>query len=314
MAKQRAPKVKRINVSAIRVSATHWKRDISKEDIEQMADAMAEDGQLSMPIVRPSPRAANFYELLAGRKRYEAARLNHMPTMNCIVVEAGDTQARIISLRENLLQAKLSGAERTWAMGELRDLLAEVRGGVQKVGRPKQDKPKKETKAKKKKSTKIPRPKPVTQTEIAGEFNVSRDTARRDLKRYDNLTKRAAAAYQAGAITTKQADLLADMPSSEQAKELTKMREENYLETKKRLEEEEKKARFEKAKKDAPVAARKMLRALNKKIKEEINPDFGEFLQFVGQYKIDRSVLGETQVPHIEQLAEYIDGLWGVLS
>lgn len=309
MPKQRAPKVKRIAVSAIRVSAAHWKRDLSKEDIEQMADAMAEDGQLSMPIVRPSPRAANFYELLAGRKRYEAAKLNHMPTLNCIVVEAGDTQARIISLRENLLQAKLSGAERTWAMGELRDLLAEVRGGVQQRGRPKEDKPPKKT-TKKKKTTKIPRPKPVTQGEMAEEFNVSRDTARRDLKRYDNLTKRAAAAYQAGAISTKQADLLASMPASAQGKELTKMREENYLETKTRIEEQERQAELDKAKENAPVAARKMLRALNKKVREEINPEFSKVLQLMQEHDVQTTA----DVPHIEQLGEYINNLWELLG
>jgi len=311
MARQRAPKVKRINVSAIRISAAHWGQNHTKVDIEQLADAISEDGMLSMPIVRPSPRSSKFYELLAGRKRFEAAKLNGMEVINCFVVEAGDTQARIISIRENLLQAKMSPAQRDWAMGELRDLLAEIRGGVQRRGRPKSDEPK--TTKTKKKQTKIPRPKPVTQGEIANEFSTSRDTARQGLKRYDNLTKRAAAAYHAGAITSKQAGLLADLPASEQTKELAKMREENYLETKKRMEENEKQERFNKAKKDAPAAARKALRALSKKIREEINDDFSELLQFIEQYDVNADDLQGAQVSSIEQLAKYIDSLWKVL-
>jgi hypothetical protein len=319
MAKKRAPKIMRINISAIRVSAAHWKRNHSKEDIEQLADAMSEDGVLSMPIVRPSPRAANFYELLGGRKRYEAAKLNSMPTINCIVVYAEDDQARLISLRENLLQTPMSAMERTYAMGELRDLLVKLRG-LQQRGRPKKEEPVEEKaekgrrKSKKGKAVKIPRPKPVTQEEVGRHHKVKRDTARRDLKRFDNLTKRAHAAYQAGAITTKQADLLAKLPAKEQDQELKRMREENFIETKKRLEEEEKQKRFDQAKKDAPAAARKALRALNKKVREQILDDFSELLQFIDKYDIDSTTLNAPQAPHIEQLGEYIETLWKVTS
>lgn len=302
MAKQRAPKVKRINISAIRVSAAHWKRDLSKQDIEEMADAMAERGQLSMPIVRPSPRAANFYELLAGRKRLEAAKLNRMPTINCYVVEADDKQARIISLEENLLQAKLTGAERTWAIGELHDLLEETQG-IQQRGRP-ESKPKKVGG-----TTKIPRPK-AKRDDVVKRTKLSRDTVRKDVKRYKSLSKRAAAAYQAGAISTKQADILADMSQKAQDKELAKMREENYLETKTRIEEQEKQAEFDKAKENAPVSARKMLRALNKRVREEINPELSKILQFMQEYEVETTA----DVPHIEELGEYINTLWELLG
>jgi len=77
--------------------------------LDELAADIAAHGVLQPPIVRPRPQGG--YEIVAGERRYRAARLAGLQTIPVLVRELSDDEARIISLVENLQRENLSAAD-----------------------------------------------------------------------------------------------------------------------------------------------------------------------------------------------------------
>ena len=73
-------------------------------------------------VVRP--RAAGGYELIAGERRWRAAREAGVPTLPALVREADDRDTLLLSLVENVAREQLSAVEEARAYALLLDEFA----------------------------------------------------------------------------------------------------------------------------------------------------------------------------------------------
>ena len=86
------------------------------EKLRELADNMAENGQLSPVRLRPSPFTVGRFQTLAGHNRIAAAKLLGWSMIDAITDAVDDDQARLILVDSNLQQReKLLPSEKAWA-------------------------------------------------------------------------------------------------------------------------------------------------------------------------------------------------------
>jgi ParB/RepB/Spo0J family partition protein len=99
---------KNIAVGELVVSPLNVREEIG--DIQSLADSIRDDGLLHPLTVRPY---GDQYEIVAGRRRYEACKLIGMKVIPCNVAEEmDDRRAVLTSLKENMRRGDLTAAEK----------------------------------------------------------------------------------------------------------------------------------------------------------------------------------------------------------
>ena len=98
------------------------RRYFDSEKIQQLADSIREYGILEPLLVRPIPTKPNFYELVAGERRYRAATLLNLETVPVVIRELDDRQALAITLVENLTREDLNPVEEAEGILKLLEL------------------------------------------------------------------------------------------------------------------------------------------------------------------------------------------------
>lgn len=99
---------KNIPVGDLVVSPFNVREDIG--DIQPLADSVKSEGLLHPLTVRPF---GDKYEIVAGRRRYEACKLIGMKVIPCNISEEMDNrQAVLTSLKENMRRGDLTAAEK----------------------------------------------------------------------------------------------------------------------------------------------------------------------------------------------------------
>lgn len=85
----------------------------SKTSIEQLRDSFLKYGFKGTLTVRPHPTIEGEYQLIAGERRYRAAKLAKLDNVICFVGDFSDEQALDFALGENLHREDLSKLEET---------------------------------------------------------------------------------------------------------------------------------------------------------------------------------------------------------
>ena len=99
---------KNIPVGDLVVSPLNVREDIG--DIQSLADSIRDDGLLHPLTVRPY---GDQFEIVAGRRRYEACKLIGMKIIPCNVAEdMDDRRAVLTSLKENMRRGDITAAEK----------------------------------------------------------------------------------------------------------------------------------------------------------------------------------------------------------
>jgi len=99
---------KNIAVGELVVSPLNVREDIG--DIRSLADSIQDDGLLHPLTVRPY---GDQFEIIAGRRRYEACKLIGMKIIPCNVAEdMDDRRAVLTSLKENMRRGDITAAEK----------------------------------------------------------------------------------------------------------------------------------------------------------------------------------------------------------
>ena len=127
-----APELAQLPVDAIHPNARQPRRRFDADAASGLAESIRAQGLLQPVVVRP--RAAGGYELIAGERRWRAAREAGAGTVPALVREAGDREALLLALVENVAREQLSPIEEARAYAVLLDefglSLAEVAGRV----------------------------------------------------------------------------------------------------------------------------------------------------------------------------------------
>ncbi|UOF91749.1 nucleoid occlusion protein [Fodinisporobacter ferrooxydans] len=111
--------VKQVPVDEI-ISSPYQPRSVFDDDkIEELSQTIRTHGMIQPVIVR---KVENSYELIAGERRWRAAKKLGLPTIPAIVREMGDSQAASVALIENLQREGLTAIEEAIAYQQLLEL------------------------------------------------------------------------------------------------------------------------------------------------------------------------------------------------
>jgi ParB family chromosome partitioning protein len=123
-------------VGAIHANPRQPRRRFEPEATSGLASSIKQQGLLQPVVVRP--RAAGGYELIAGERRWRAAREAGIETLPALVREADDRDTLLLALVENVAREQLSPVEEARAYAALVDEFELSLGEVaEKVGRSK---------------------------------------------------------------------------------------------------------------------------------------------------------------------------------
>jgi ParB/RepB/Spo0J family partition protein len=111
------PEFKELELDSLYISPRNVRSDTG--DLTELIDSIRDMGVLEPILVR---QKGDEYEVIAGRRRLEAARIIGLPTIPASVLDVTDLQAIIISLIENIQRKDLTLAERVQTYQTLQQL------------------------------------------------------------------------------------------------------------------------------------------------------------------------------------------------
>lgn len=118
------PGDKKSSASALRISEVEPRRDqprktFSHESLEQLADSIAQFGVLQPIIVRESTLLAGTYEIIAGERRWRAAKMAGLSEIPAVILDGDDLKAAQVAVIENVQREDLNPVEEAFAYSAL---------------------------------------------------------------------------------------------------------------------------------------------------------------------------------------------------
>jgi len=109
-------RVTQIKISQIVVSSAQTRSRFEKEKLEKLAQSISQNGLLQPLTVR---RLGKMFELVAGERRLRALKMLGLEYAPCIVITAGEQQAAVLTIIENLQRENLNIFEEAEAIETL---------------------------------------------------------------------------------------------------------------------------------------------------------------------------------------------------
>ena len=85
------------------------RQEFDEVELQALADSIAVHGVIQPLTVRET--GAGYYQIIAGERRWRAARLANLPEVPVVVIEADDKKAMELALIENLQRQDLNPVE-----------------------------------------------------------------------------------------------------------------------------------------------------------------------------------------------------------
>jgi ParB family chromosome partitioning protein len=126
--------LRELHVDLVAPNPGQPRKRFDDEALQALADSVKERGVLQPVLVRPRPGGT--YELVAGERRWRAARLAGLETLPALVQERDDTRSLEDALIENMAREDLNPIEAARAVAALVEELGLTREEVgRRVGR-----------------------------------------------------------------------------------------------------------------------------------------------------------------------------------
>jgi ParB family transcriptional regulator, chromosome partitioning protein len=109
-------------ISLMQPGAFQPRREIHQEQLEELAASIKANGLIQPIVVRPLPAGSSGtakYEIVAGERRWLAARLAGLTDILVIVRQLTDKEAVAVALIENIQREELTAAEEARALKRL---------------------------------------------------------------------------------------------------------------------------------------------------------------------------------------------------
>jgi ParB family chromosome partitioning protein len=131
-----SPELAHLPVAQIHANPRQPRKAFDEEAVGGLAESIRAQGLIQPVVVRP--RLAGGYELIAGERRWRAARTAGVETVPAVVREADDRDSLVLGLVENVARESLSPVEEARAYAILLDEFGLSLGDVAaRVGRSK---------------------------------------------------------------------------------------------------------------------------------------------------------------------------------
>jgi ParB family transcriptional regulator, chromosome partitioning protein len=132
--RDRAQELRELPVDLIAPNPSQPRRRFDEETLHALAGSLTERGVLQPVLVRP--KAGGRYELVAGERRWRAAKIAGLQTVPALVRPRDDAEALELALIENMAREDLSPIEQARACVALVEELGLTREAVgRRVGR-----------------------------------------------------------------------------------------------------------------------------------------------------------------------------------
>ena len=105
-----------IDINDIKPNTSQPRKTFDDEKLEELAASIEEHGIIQPILVRP---ASNGYEIVAGERRWRAARKAGLKTVPCVVRKLDERENLLIALIENMQREDLSPIEEAMAYEEM---------------------------------------------------------------------------------------------------------------------------------------------------------------------------------------------------
>ena len=96
-------------IHKIEPNPTQPRQDFDEEELQSLADSIAEHGVVQPLTVRQL--ASGYYQIIAGERRWRAARMANLIEVPAVIIEADDRKAMELALIENLQRQDLNPVE-----------------------------------------------------------------------------------------------------------------------------------------------------------------------------------------------------------
>jgi ParB family chromosome partitioning protein len=131
-----AEELAQIPVGSIRPNARQPRKRVDAEGVAGLAESVRTQGVIQPIVVRPDGEGS--YELVAGERRWRAAKAAGLPTVPTLVRETDDRDSLLLALVENVAREDLSPVEEARAYAVLQDEFSLTLGDIaERVGRSK---------------------------------------------------------------------------------------------------------------------------------------------------------------------------------
>jgi ParB family chromosome partitioning protein len=131
-----ASELLQVPVGSIRPNSRQPRRRLDGEGIDELAESIRAQGLVQPVVIRPAPDGG--YELIAGERRWRAARVAGLATVPALVRESDDRDSLLVALVENVAREDLSPVDEARAYAVLMDEFGLTLGEVaEQVGRSK---------------------------------------------------------------------------------------------------------------------------------------------------------------------------------
>jgi len=110
---------KQIKLSDIEPRADQPRKDFKREALESLADSIASIGVVQPIAVRENKSYPGTYEIIAGERRWRAAKMAGLSEIPAIVLESDDMKTAQMALVENLQRENLNAIEEAMAYDAL---------------------------------------------------------------------------------------------------------------------------------------------------------------------------------------------------
>src|SRR5271165_5457165 len=130
----RGDELRELPIELISPNPKQPRRRFDEDALAALAGSLGERGVLQPVLVRP--RSGGTYELIAGERRWRAARMAGLPAIPALVHERDDAEALELALIENMAREDLNPVEEARACAALVEELELTREQVgRRVGR-----------------------------------------------------------------------------------------------------------------------------------------------------------------------------------
>lgn len=108
-----------LRISDIEPRSDQPRKTFSQESLEQLADSISQFGILQPIIVRESTLLAGTYEIIAGERRWRAAKMAGLSEIPSIILDGDDLKAAQVAVIENVQREDLNPLEEALAYNAL---------------------------------------------------------------------------------------------------------------------------------------------------------------------------------------------------
>jgi ParB family transcriptional regulator, chromosome partitioning protein len=98
-------------IEFLRPNPHNPRKAFREDELDELAASIRERGVIQPVVVRPVPRIADAYEIIAGERRWRAAQRAGLHEIPIVVIDVGDREALELAIVENVQRADLNALE-----------------------------------------------------------------------------------------------------------------------------------------------------------------------------------------------------------